>query len=130
MLARLLLYVAYVLGLAACGAVVVKLTAATAFVALVSMQPASRPPHISLVEQRKIDAAESLPAVKEPFPAPVKVLSPPAVSAEALAAALDDSESADNPPLPRQSVPLRVGEHAPCERACRLALERRIKNLE
>jgi hypothetical protein len=52
------------------------------------------------------------------------------VSAEALAAALDDIESANAPLLPRQSMPLQVGGHLPCERACRLALERRIKNLE
>jgi hypothetical protein len=130
MLTRLALCVTYVLGLAACGAIVAKLTAAIAFVALVSMEPARGPPHISLIEQRKIEAAGSPPAVQEPSPVSVKALSAPAVSAEALAAALDNSESADNPPLPRQSMPSQVGEHLPCERACRLALERRIKNLE
>ena len=130
MLTRLVVYLAFVLGLAACGAVVAKLTAATALVALVSMQPANGPPRISLIEQRKIDAAESLPPVKEPFPASVEALSAPAVSAEALAAALDNSESADNPPLPRQAMPLQLGERPAYERDRRLALERRIKNLE
>lgn len=102
---------------------------ATGLVAAFS-QYGNAPVRPTLVERRRMEAASSSAPAESNEPEPVNAFSPPDVPAGVLAAELDAAESADAP-LPRPaSRRERNGRPEACNRACRLALERRLEALE
>lgn len=126
---RLALYVSYVLGLIACTAIIATVAAPVALAALFSMDWPSKAPHVSLVEQRQIAAAHPPFVAEAPLMEPVRALSAPGVAAGTLAAELDSAESSETSSEKPKSRWHSRGDLR-CGRSCRIALERRLDNLE
>jgi hypothetical protein len=83
--------------------------------------------HPNLLERRQMAAAVSSASDS---PGPVKALTAPSLSASGLAAKLDAAESADAPPVSKRTGRREARRNFYLCRTCRLALERRVENLE
>jgi hypothetical protein len=126
------IYLAYVLALAACVASSVGLLVGVGAAPLASLaQHGASSRHPTLMERRRMAAVGYGEPQADARPKPVRALVAPDLAAGVLAANLDAAESAEAP-RPRERLwraEARRG-HSPCLRHCRAALERRLEALE
>ena len=126
------IFLGYVLALTACLVSTAKLLDVVAIGTLASFgQYHGSSFHPTLVERRQMEAARSRQPAGDARPQPIRALIAPDLPANVLAARLDAAESAEAPPLLERawrSEPRR-GQSS-CHRHCRVALERRLENLE